>query len=339
MRYIDRLALVAVVCITCMCATCGPAQAAIRCKEPQTRTQADEKVNDGGPMSFPVVSGIGVALSITPDGPQIAKVMPGSAAARSGQLRNGDFILSIRENNRITDLKGKTMGEVVSLLRGPVGTPVTLELRSQNAEPNFLVKLTREAVPVPGISYANLVGESAPNIQFTKLNQRSHVGLSSYKGKIVVLDIWASWCSACYEPLDRLQQLARARAGWKDRVALLAATIDTDASAALKVIQKRAWNRTVPLALGLDELKTLGIETIPTLLVISPEGKIVAAGDPYSISINVVVNELLSKTASSCRRIDSEGRLARISSRREKPARAPFLHGGNAYTASADRSG
>lgn len=77
---------------------------------------------------FPVLAGVGAALSITDDGPKIFKLVPGSVAARCDKLHAGDRILTIRTGDETVELKGKKMGDVVSLIRGPVGTTVTLEI-------------------------------------------------------------------------------------------------------------------------------------------------------------------------------------------------------------------
>ena len=92
-----------------------------------------------------------------------------------------------------------------------------------------------------------------------------------------------------------MQKVARSHHGWNGHVALLAATIDTNKSAAMKVIKDRGWNETSFLSLTLHDLKAMKIETIPTLLVISPSGKIVAVGDPHAISVESQVSRLLGR--------------------------------------------
>src|SRR3954469_7040967 len=91
--------------------------------------------------SYPVLSGVGVALSIEDAGPRIAKVVPGSAAERSGRLKDGDRILTIRNGGETVVVRGKKLGEVVSLIRGPVGTTVTLEVAREEGKPGLLVTL------------------------------------------------------------------------------------------------------------------------------------------------------------------------------------------------------
>jgi C-terminal processing protease CtpA/Prc len=104
------------------------------------------------PSGFPVLSGIGVALSIRDAGPLVFKVLPDSATEKSGRQHKGDRILSIWDGDRTINLKGKKQGDVVSLVRGPVGTPVTLEILSGDSRSPSLVTLRREAVPVPALT-------------------------------------------------------------------------------------------------------------------------------------------------------------------------------------------
>ena len=63
------------------------------------------------------------------------------------------------------------------------------------------------------------------------------VALSEFKNKIVLLNIWASWCSPCVRELpalDRLQQ----RLGGEDFV-VLAVSVDTDPNLARKIFNDK----------------------------------------------------------------------------------------------------
>ena len=56
------------------------------------------------------------------------------------------------------------------------------------------------------------VGDKVPDIQFTQMvNSKSQTAsLSQFKGKLVILDFWATWCSACiknFPLLDSMQRL------------------------------------------------------------------------------------------------------------------------------------
>ncbi len=280
--------------------TCGLAIFAGR-----TSRGGDKDARQDPGSRFPILSGIGCALSVTDAGPQIGRIVPGSVAEKSGRLKEGDLILSIRDAGRTVDLKGKPMGDVVSLIRGPVGSTITLEIAPKDGGPSYLVRLKREAVPLPGISvkstYDELIGKPGPTARFSTLDRSAQVALADYAGQVVVIDFWASWCGTCFAPVDRMQGLARAHPEWKGRVALVAATIDTDLSAAARVVEARGWKETTHLALPPGELEAMKIVNVPAVIIISPDGKIAAAGDPHSISIEEEVSRLL-------RPIAAEGR-------------------------------
>ncbi|MCG8553746.1 MAG: TlpA family protein disulfide reductase [Proteobacteria bacterium] len=55
-------------------------------------------------------------------------------------------------------------------------------------------------------------GELAPNAQFTDLSGRSFK-LSTLRGKVVVIDFWASWCAPCRREMPFLEQLYRRYSG------------------------------------------------------------------------------------------------------------------------------
>jgi thiol-disulfide isomerase/thioredoxin len=60
------------------------------------------------------------------------------------------------------------------------------------------------------------------------------VTLSDYRGQVVILDFWASWCSPCVETLPELHELAQAYA---DRgVILLGVSVDRNVNSAKRFV-------------------------------------------------------------------------------------------------------
>lgn len=82
---------------------------------------------------------VGIGVSIQPDrkNPDYTRIMSlsdGGPAARSGQVKANDLIIGIAEDGKkMVDTVGWSTREIVTLIRGKKGTPVTLRIKAPNA--------------------------------------------------------------------------------------------------------------------------------------------------------------------------------------------------------------
>ena len=55
------------------------------------------------------------------------------------------------------------------------------------------------------------VGDQVPDLEFTNLinAEKKTIKLSDYKGKLVILDFWATWCAPCIKALPKLDSLQK----------------------------------------------------------------------------------------------------------------------------------
>lgn len=100
------------------------------------------------------------------------------------------------------------------------------------------------------------------------------VGLNDFKGKVIFLNFWASWCPPCRAEMPTIQNLYD-KIKNKNDVVFVLVSLDNDLSKAKTFIQKESFTFPVYyLNSSLPPVYDTG--TIPSTFVISKEGKIVA---------------------------------------------------------------
>ena len=77
--------------------------------------------------------------------------------------------------------------------------------------------------PRPRVDYGAKVGEIATDFELATLGGNS-VKLSDYRGKVVFLNIWATWCPPCREEMPSMEALYQRLKG--RRFEMLAVSID-----------------------------------------------------------------------------------------------------------------
>jgi thiol-disulfide isomerase/thioredoxin len=111
-----------------------------------------------------------------------------------------------------------------------------------------------------------------PDIAFEDGEGRKR-GLSQFRGKAVLLNVWATWCAPCREEMPALDRVQRKLGGPGFEV--LALSIDTGGTAAVKRFYDEVGVRSLALYADptMRATAALGAMGVPTTLLIDAEGR------------------------------------------------------------------
>src|SRR6266849_9005191 len=114
--------------------------------------------------------------------------------------------------------------------------------------------------------------DPAPDFNLTGFDGKP-VTLAGSKGKVILLNFWATWCGPCRAEIPDLVELQNK---YKDRLQILGLAVDDDdPDAVKKFAAKLGINYPVALATNEIRLQYGGIPALPTSFVLDSEGRVV----------------------------------------------------------------
>jgi thiol-disulfide isomerase/thioredoxin len=112
----------------------------------------------------------------------------------------------------------------------------------------------------------------APDFKLAGLDGKA-VTLAGSKGKVILLNFWATWCGPCRAEIPDLVELQNK---YKDRLQILGLVVDDDDQDAIKkFVEKFSINYPVAVATNDIRLQYGGIPALPTSFVLDSEGRVV----------------------------------------------------------------
>jgi thiol-disulfide isomerase/thioredoxin len=188
------------------------------------------------------------------------------------------------------------MAKVVGLIRGKKGTVIRLTVipTGQTEADARVVSLARGDVKLLDLFGDGKLlppGTVAPNFRFTRIADGKEGDISQYRGRVLVLNAWSSWCKSCVEHMTTLESLIEKYPGWNGTVEFLAVSVDDKIEDAAKCYKANQWTRVAVVWTGPSFFKAYHIGSLPTTYIIDRNGK-VAALDPSS-SLSGALKNLL----------------------------------------------
>jgi len=146
--------------------------------------------------------------------------------------------------------------------------------------PGWSAAIAREPLPV-GTAASPLLAPlwfaKFPDVKIP-LAPTGSFATASARGRVLLLDYWASWCGPCLQELPHLQRLHVARVA----DGLVAVAVNADENAALAAESAKTLGLT--MAIGVndpDTYRALGVRTLPTLLAVDKQGRLRKRWDGY----------------------------------------------------------
>lgn len=141
-------------------------------------------------------------------------------------------------------------------------------------KPLILAVLSFATLFAGGPSSAAEPGAAAPNWQLSVVDGKT-VKLSDFKGKVVILDFWATWCPPCRMEIPGFVAIQKKYAD--NGFTVIGVSVDEQGPSVVKPFM-RQLKMNYPVVMGDSKIITDygGIEAIPTTFIIDREGKIVS---------------------------------------------------------------
>jgi thiol-disulfide isomerase/thioredoxin len=148
---------------------------------------------------------------------------------------------------------------ILGLARISLKASARLQQPEQQQQQQVVIRFVRDPDPAPDLKVKDLDGKE--------------LSLQAYKGKVVLLNFWATWCGPCRAEIP---SLIRIQEEYKDRLQIIGIEVDDDDAEQIRAfVKSKGINYPVAMATVPLRLAYGGIGALPTLFVIDPASKIV----------------------------------------------------------------
>ncbi len=120
--------------------------------------------------------------------------------------------------------------------------------------------------------------KSAPQFSYQLIDSKEKVSPETYKGEVLLIDFWASWCPPCHKAYPYLESAYKK---YHDKgFNILGVSIDDDEKAWKKAVadKKMPWPNVMTDDTGRSVSKLYSFNAIPHFVLIDKKGNILESG-------------------------------------------------------------
>lgn len=139
-----------------------------------------------------------------------------------------------------------------------------------------------------------IIGQLAPDFTLRDFKGKDFT-LSKLKGKYVVLDFWASWCSPCIKGIPTMKEY---HSKYKSKLEFVSIACNDKEIKAKKIVSDKSieWLQLMNNESEVPNVSAIySAESLPTKVIIDPKGKIIAVFKGESQDFYNKVDELMNK--------------------------------------------
>jgi peroxiredoxin len=137
------------------------------------------------------------------------------------------------------------------------------------------------------------VGDAAPNCALTSIDGGQKIDLNQFKGKVVYLDFWASWCGPCAKSFPFLNELHQQ---FKDRgLQIVGVNLDENKADAKTFLSNYSAGFTIAADADSQCVQAFDVEGMPTSYIIDRKGAVHHVHQGFRSGEAAVLRDLVEK--------------------------------------------
>lgn len=134
-----------------------------------------------------------------------------------------------------------------------------------------------------------MAGKKAPALKLTQWTNSKELNLEKLKGKVVVLDFWATWCGPCLASVPHMNEMQKK---YKGKVVFIGVCHPKGSEKLAQVVKGKKIQYPVAIDINQEAIKKYGINGYPDYIIIDKKGNIYIA-DCRNSSVEEAINSLL----------------------------------------------